>query len=194
MDLGEIVTPSPFSVIFADPPWPERGGGKIKRGADKHYALLEPADILRVMLQAPVWRPADDAHLYLACTMSSLPDAVAMMPWLGFRYVSNLAWVKGEPGCTDVGIGQYFRGEHEQVLFGVRGSGFAVRTADRGVRSVVFARTPREDGKRVHSRKPDTLFERIERRSSGPKLEMFGRRPREGWTVWGNDEALKEQA
>lgn len=184
-----------YSVIFADPPWPERGGGKIKRGADKHYDLLEPADILRVMLQAPVWRPAADAHLYLATTMSSLADAMGMIPALGFRYVSHLVWVKGEPGMTDVGIGQYFRGEHELVLFATRGRGFAVRSEDRSVRSVVFARTPRENGKRVHSRKPDALFDVIERRSTGPRLEMFARTGREGWDSWGDQAPVaKEQA
>lgn len=25
-----------YRTIYIDPPWPERGGGKIKRGADKH--------------------------------------------------------------------------------------------------------------------------------------------------------------
>ncbi len=25
-----------YKTIYADPPWPEVGGGKIKRGADRH--------------------------------------------------------------------------------------------------------------------------------------------------------------
>lgn len=29
-----------YKTIYIDPPWPERGGGKIKRGADRHYALI----------------------------------------------------------------------------------------------------------------------------------------------------------
>lgn len=29
-----------YKTIYIDPPWPERGGGKIKRGADRHYALM----------------------------------------------------------------------------------------------------------------------------------------------------------
>jgi hypothetical protein len=29
-----------FSTILLDPPWPERGAGKIKRGADRHYLLI----------------------------------------------------------------------------------------------------------------------------------------------------------
>lgn len=29
-----------YKTIYADPPWPEQGGGKIKRGADRHYRGL----------------------------------------------------------------------------------------------------------------------------------------------------------
>ena len=30
-----------YKTIYADPPWWESGGGKIKRGADRHYPLIE---------------------------------------------------------------------------------------------------------------------------------------------------------
>ena len=30
-----------YKTIYIDPPWPEHGGGKIKRGADRHYALMQ---------------------------------------------------------------------------------------------------------------------------------------------------------
>lgn len=29
-----------YKTILADPPWPEHGGGKSKRGADRHYPLM----------------------------------------------------------------------------------------------------------------------------------------------------------
>jgi hypothetical protein len=34
-----------YGTILADPPWLERGGGKIKRGADRHYPLMKTRDI-----------------------------------------------------------------------------------------------------------------------------------------------------
>ena len=34
-----------YKTILADPPWQEQGGGKIKRGADKHYPLMKTKDI-----------------------------------------------------------------------------------------------------------------------------------------------------
>lgn len=51
-----------YRTIYIDPPWPERGGGKIKRGADKHYSLMSVAEIkaLPVMQLAAT----DGCHLY----------------------------------------------------------------------------------------------------------------------------------
>jgi len=40
--------------------------------------------------------------------------------------------------------------------------------------------------KSTHSRKPDVSYTLIERLCPGPYLELFARRPREGWTSWGN--------
>ena len=36
-----------------------------------------------------------------------------------------------------------------------------------------------------HSRKPDEFYSLVEAVSPGPYLELFARRPRVGWTVWG---------
>lgn len=38
-----------------------------------------------------------------------------------------------------------------------------------------------------HSTKPEFFQDMIETVSDGPRLELFARRPREGWTVWGNE-------
>ncbi len=51
---------------------------------------------------------------------------------------------------------------------------------DKGVRELIVA--PR----REHSRKPDEVFERIERYCAGPYLDLFARQRRPGWTVWGD--------
>ena len=47
---------------------------------------------------------------------------------------------------------------------------------------------------RVHSQKPDEFYEIIERLYDGPYLELFARRPRAGWTSFGNDPALSNVA
>lgn len=40
--------------------------------------------------------------------------------------------------------------------------------------------------KREHSRKPDEIFPIIEACSPGPRLELFARGIRPGWSVWVN--------
>lgn len=174
-----------FATIVADPPWQERGAGKSKRGADRHYPLLPTRDIARVMFSAPAWRPADDAHLYLWVTDNFLPDGLFVMSTLGFRYVRAIVWVKGEERMAHVdlqmGIGQYFRGQHEICLFGVRGDGYAIRTDRKDLGSVLVDRRGR------HSAKPPSFYDLVEQRSRGPYLEMFCRSPRAGWSAWGNE-------
>lgn len=181
-----------YPVISCDPPWNERGGGKIKRGADKHYPLMKTPDILAAMLRAPCFRPAKDSALVMWTTMSSLPDALWLMDGIGFRYVTHGVWVKTKADLAgtvlDIGIGQYFRGAHELYLVGTRGTGFAVKTDAKDIPSVILARAPREDGSRKHSRKPLAFIEMIERRFRGPYLEMFARKgDRPQWDYWGNE-------
>jgi len=173
-----------FSTITMDPPWPERGGGKVKRGADRHYPTMTPADILAAIVRAEVWRPAPDAHLWMWVTNNWLPAGLELMRALGFRYVTNLAWDKVG---SNLGIGQYLRGAHELCLFGVRGQGFAVRTEHRDIPSVIRVPVPTAAGQRIHSRKPEAFFNLVEMRSYGPYLEMFARVERPGWTAWGNE-------
>jgi N6-adenosine-specific RNA methylase IME4 len=36
-----------------------------------------------------------------------------------------------------------------------------------------------------HSTKPNEAYVLIESCSPGPRIEMFARGPRDGWTVWG---------
>ena len=38
-----------------------------------------------------------------------------------------------------------------------------------------------------HSEKPDEAYLRMQRLFGGPYLELFARKERPGWTVWGNE-------
>ena len=164
-------------TIVADPPWNERGGGKIKRGADKHYSLMKRDGIAEVM---STWIEEedlhDDLHLYLWVTNNFLADGIWVVNQLGFRYITNLVWAK-----PSFGLGRYFRGQHELCLFATRGRGFANRTEANDVASLI------EAPKRLHSQKPDEFYQLVEKRSKGRYLELFSRRqPQREWTMKGN--------
>lgn len=77
-----------------------------------------------------------------------------------------------------MGIGNYWRVSHELMLLGVRGD--AKRFADHSQKS--WMEFPRGE----HSAKPEQIRHIIEQVSPGPFLELFGRKPVGGWTVFGN--------
>ena len=99
-----------YRTIYIDPPWPERGGGKIKRGADKHYGLMSVAEIKAL----PVMQLADPAgcHLYCWATNNYLPAAIECVKAWGFEYVTTVTWIKNQQG-----LGQYYRGLTEHCIF-----------------------------------------------------------------------------
>lgn len=173
-----------YRCVTADPPWAERGGGKCKRGADRHYPLMGVNDIIRTMMFSEPWgRVADDAHLWLWVTDNFLEQGLQVIAALGFQYIRTLVWVKTKDRTADglqIGLGQYLRGSHELCLLASRGDAAVPEPHDR-LPSVIFA--PRTK----HSRKPEESFALFERVSPGPRLEIFSRRPRDGWDVWGNE-------
>lgn len=188
-----------FGVDYAcqlmDPPWLERGAGKVKRGANRWYDLMDVVDIRRTILDSGQWRPAFDAHLWMWVTDNFLEDGLWLTKQLGFRYVRTFVWVKlrdevprsNLPTAIDVardalqiGLGQYARGSHELLLFAVRGH-IPVPPPERRHPSVFFSERGR------HSAKPAVSYEVIESVSPGPRVEFFARSARKGWTPWGNE-------
>ena len=167
-----------YQTVVLDPPWNEKGGGKIKRGADRHYPLMKTPDIVQTIYSCPHWKDlADPCHMYMWVTNNFLEDGLFVIKALGFRYVTNFVWVKDKQG-----LGQYFRGQHELCLFATRGKSPTLpRTQDKTISSVLVVKRGR------HSAKPAESFDLIERRSHGPYLEIFARTPRKGWTAWGNE-------
>ena len=171
--------PEKYKTVYADPPWMERGGGKIKRGADRHYPLMKTADIKAL----PVNELTDDnAHLYLWVTNNFLQDGLDVMKAWGFRYVTTITWAKDR-----IGLGQYYRGQTEQLLFGVKGK-VPYKTVDgKRQQGTTLITAPRG----LHSTKPEEFRTMIEKVSYGPFVELFARRPAPGWAVWGNQVETK---
>lgn len=160
-----------YPTVVIDPPWDWGDEGDVDhfgRGKPTYETMS-----LDKLLELPVPELAEkDAHLYLWITNRSLPKGFALLDRWGFRYVTCLTWCK-----PSIGMGNYFRGSTEQVLFGVRGS-LPLLRADVGT---WFA----ADRAGRHSAKPDAFFKLVESCSPGPWLEMFARNQRPGWRVWG---------
>lgn len=172
-----------FRTIYLDPPWNEKGGGKSKRGADKHYPTLKKHEIIEAIYCSGYWNPAPRAHMWMWVTNNFLEDGLFVMKALGFRYVTQAVWPK-----PSFGIGQYMRGQHEPVLFGVKGQALPIRVRDES--TLVGGGELIKTG--IHSRKPVEGYEKIERVSYGPRVELFCRKRRKDWWAWGNEIRLED--
>ena len=171
-----------FRTILADPPWQfQNRTGKM---APEHKRLSRyPTMTLPEICKLPVSSVvADTAHLYLWVPNALLPEGLKVMESWGFSYKSNLIWykIRKDGGPDRRGVGFYFRNVTEVLLFGVRGKNARTLQPGRTQENILSSR------KREHSRKPDEQYALIEGCSPGPRLEMFARGPRPGWTVWGN--------
>lgn len=168
-----------FGVIYADPPWSFNvysGKGK-QRSADRHYDTQSLDDIKTL----PVGElAADDCALFLWAVMPELPGAIEVMKAWGFTYKTvAFNWVKQNETGKGLhwGMGYWTRANAELCLLGTRGS---PQRQAKDVHQVIMSPVG------AHSRKPEEASARIERLLPGPYLELFGRRPMLGWTVWGN--------
>ena len=75
-------------------------------------------------------------------------------------------------------MGYWIRQDSEISLLFTRGK---PRRRSKGVRQSIM------EPRREHSRKPDSAYDRTRALARGPHLELFGRQPRFGWTVWGDE-------
>jgi N6-adenosine-specific RNA methylase IME4 len=155
-----------FRTLVLDPPWPTESAGaaNIAARGNPQYALMTPDQILALPVAS--WAEGD-CHLYLWVTNSNMPLACKCMAAWGFQHKSILTWIKPR-----FGLGEYFRGSTEHVLFGVRGKlGTRSRTISTHFEAPVGA----------HSEKPERFYEIVREASYLPAGEAFQRKAREGF-------------
>lgn len=196
-----------YQVIIADPPWKQnaRGVGGTRFGGGAPYMQMTDDEITAMPVADLA---ADRCHLYLWATCPLLPLALRVMDAWGFDYCTvAFVWVKLNKARARLdlaaavsrlssysvlefldwlrwfGVGFYTGSNVELVLFGRRGKPFRHARGRKGSQ-IVFA----PHGER-HSEKPEIVQDRIEWMypQATPRLELFGRRGRDGWTVFGNE-------
>lgn len=180
----------PFGCINADPAW--QWTNYSGKGAAPHRTKDEPYPTMTLdeMKNIPVPDiAAKDCLLNMWVIGSHIDQAIALGRHWGFEFKSDgFIWVKTgkhDPDVRPITMGKWVRKQVEYSFLFTRGK---PKRLDAGVRQlletgdqVIYA--PR----REHSRKPDEVFDRLERLVAGPYLEMFARKSRPGWDVWGNE-------
>ena len=166
----------PFKTLIIDPPWPyqkasksEKMTGFVNQEGNEQYPTLSIADLKAL----PVGDIVSD-YVLMWTVGPFIREGLELFDSWGFLYRSQMVWTKS----TGLGVGYWFRGDHELVLVGSRKNSDAIRTNERSVFSAPRTR---------HSAKPDNLHILVEKHFEGPYLEIFGRAARDGWTVLGNE-------
>lgn len=160
-----------FNVLYVDPPWRYEHVKTESRAIENQYPTMALGDICDLAVPA-----ADDAVLFIWATAPKLEEAMQVINAWGFIYRTCSVWDKEK-----IGMGYYFRQQHELLLVATCGD---LPAPQETVRESSVHREKR--GK--HSSKPEYYAQLIERLyPEYPRIELFARSPREGWAVWGNE-------
>lgn len=160
-----------FEVIYADPPWRYSFSKSSNRKIENHYPTMSLSEICDLSVPS-----AKDSVLYLWATAPKLLEGLDVMRAWGFEYKTQAVWDKER-----IGMGYWFRGQHEILLVGTKGK---MKPPEQQLRTGSVYRFKR--GK--HSKKPDEIRDMISNwYPSATKLELFCRFPAAGWEVWGNE-------
>jgi site-specific DNA-methyltransferase (adenine-specific) len=173
-DMAEIPR-GQYAAIYADPPWTYENYVGQGVAADK-YDLMSLADICALPVADLA---AKNCALFMWATYPLLPEALEVIRAWGFSYKTNgFTWVKTyQSGQPFLGMGYWTRSNPEICLLATRGK---PKRNTKDVLQLCFSQIGR------HSAKPEEVAHRIERLVDGPYLELFARRPRRGWDVFGN--------
>ena len=160
-----------YQIIYADPPWRYRHCASNSRKVENKYPTMNLGDIKE--LDFPV---DDNAVLYLWATAPKLQEAIDVLLSWGFDYRTCAVWDK-----EIIGMGYWFRGQHELLLVGVRGK-FSPPPPSLRISSVYREKRSR------HSKKPDAIRDLIQSwYPESHRLELFARQKTAGWDVWGDE-------
>jgi len=173
-----------YKIIYADPPWSYENktlGRQLNAGSADHYDVMSLDEIKNL----PIDTIRDkDCVLFMWAVNPQLPEAFEVMKAWGFKYKTTITWHKLAGNRTQAGLGYWFRGYTEYLLFGVRGNVRAFHSQKKNILTQTIL---------GHSKKPDSFRKLIEGATNNlqPRIELFARTKVHGWDTWGNDEKLQ---
>jgi len=172
-----------YKTIVIDPPWKYGKWGKASKPNYEGHIPQEsglPYEYMTIdeIKQLPVNNLADDnCEVYVWTTQKYLPDTFAVLRAWGLKYCQTLTWCKKPMGKGQGGV---YCPTTEFLILARKGKMPKVDRID-----TTWWQVPR--AWKAHSKKPKFFQDLIETVSEAPRLEMFARREREGWSVFGNE-------
>lgn len=164
-----------YSTIVVDPPWPmeklERNVRPNQFAFDYPTMSIEEICAFDVVINSA----ADDCHLFLWSTQKHLPHSFSILNAWGFRYVFTMVWHKSG-GFQPYNLPQY---NCEFVVYARKGTPKFLETK-------AFS-TAFEAPRAGHSVKPSEFYDLLNRVTPSPRIEIFSRNNRDGFSSWGNE-------
>lgn len=160
----------PFNTIVADPPWQLKTKGVRRK---LHYDRMSLEEIKAIPISSVA---TPDALLWLWTTNAHLPEALEVVREWGFTYKSLVTWYKDR-----MGTGWWIRSQTEHLILAARST--KLRRNPGSWRSIITAPY------RGHSVKPTEAYQLIQALSPEPRLELFAKKERDGFTTLISDAA-----
>lgn len=165
-----------YRAAVIDPPWAyrqKRTGGSMNSAANQKYDTMSIEDICAMPIRDIMAR---DSVIFLWATVPTLHEYPfrALEAW-GYKYKTAIVWRK----IMSRGLGYWTRGQVELLMIATRGKVKAFR-----------CQRPNfiQSKARQHSQKPEEAWELINAAlpaDLSPRIELFAREEREGWSSWG---------
>lgn len=182
-------TKNQYDLILADPAWKQMKGGKksvrpVSSGTALDYPVCSLEEIKDHLSQATSLCSGDSV-LFLWTIDKYLFEAQQIAEELGYKLHARMIWnkVTGIPAAFTVRYG------HEYLLYMYKGKLPPVALEERGKIHTVFTEKVQR-----HSQKPEISYEIINRLYPNlRKIELYARKERDGFDVWGNEVPVLEE-
>jgi N6-adenosine-specific RNA methylase IME4 len=177
-EVGLVPFPNKkYDVIVVDPPWPIK---KITTKQRPNQTKMDyPLMTIEEIKNLPIATLGKDtSYCFLWTTQKHLFKSKQILEGYGYNHLLTMGWTK-EYGKSS-GMALYgFRWNLEFILVGIRGT-ISLLPKQKLVLSGFSAVNI------GHSIKPDIFYTNIEHLGQD-RIDIFARRTREGWDVWGNE-------
>ena len=167
-----------YNTIVIDPPYDISMSGKVKRRPNKKEKLDYPTMSLKEIQNLPIQDLCNvGCHVYTWTTTKMLPYTFDILKSWDINYHLTMVWTK--PAGIAPCLGYVFGTEFCLL-------GFAGKPMHK-FKNIGKLNWFHHQSIKPHSTKPQSFFNLVEEMSPSNYLEMFARKKRNGWDLWGNE-------